>query len=155
MSTTQRNFWNPFTPVLYFYDFLARASDGRGHSYFENWCLKISTGTSEDMLLTNFGVNHHISIIGFVLFSPSLSLLTSYYLGFSLFISTGPSAFTGAQLCQELLNSKQQQTVVEWYIQCWNLNARSENKKLLCSVVRKYVRTYVHTLTTIAKLKYV
>ena len=45
-----------------------------------------------------------------------------------------PARLTGAQLCQELLNSKQQQTVVEWYIQCWNLNARRENKKLLCTL---------------------
>ena len=34
-----------------------QSSNGRRHTYFENWCLKISTGTPEDMLLTNFGVN--------------------------------------------------------------------------------------------------
>ena len=50
-----------------FLQLLARASNGCNPSYFENWCLKISTGTPEDMLLTNFGVNHCKSIIEFVL----------------------------------------------------------------------------------------
>ncbi len=47
--------------------YLAKASNGRHHSYFENWCLELGTGSPEDMLLTNFGVNHCKSIIGFVL----------------------------------------------------------------------------------------
>ena len=55
-----------------FLQFLARASNGHRNSYFENWCLIISTGSSEDMLLTNFGVNHWKSIIGFVLLDIQL-----------------------------------------------------------------------------------
>ena len=51
--------------------FLAKASNGRRHSYFENWCLKLGTGTPEDILLTNFGVNLCKSIIGFVLLNTS------------------------------------------------------------------------------------
>jgi len=51
-----------------FLQFLARASGGRHYSYVENcWCLELGTGTPEDMLLTNFGVNHCKSINGFVL----------------------------------------------------------------------------------------
>ena len=40
-----------------FRKFLARVSNGPRPSYVENWCLKISIGTPEDMLLTNLGVN--------------------------------------------------------------------------------------------------
>ena len=47
--------------------YLAEASNGPRPSYVENWCLKISTGTPEDILLTNFGVNLCKSFIGFVL----------------------------------------------------------------------------------------
>ena len=50
-----------------FLQFLARDSYGCLHSYFEKRCLKISTGTPEDMLLTNLGVNCCKSIIGFLL----------------------------------------------------------------------------------------
>ena len=54
-----------------FLQFLARAFNGPRHSYVENWCLKISTGTPEDMLLSNFGVNSCKSIIEFVLVSDA------------------------------------------------------------------------------------
>ena len=52
-----------------FLQFLAKASNGRRHSYFENWCLKLGIGTPEDMLLTNFGIDHYNSIIGFLIFN--------------------------------------------------------------------------------------
>ena len=61
-STTWRNFWNPFTPVLYFYNFWAELLTAVAIPI-----LRIGTGTPEDMLLSNFGVNHWKSIIGFVL----------------------------------------------------------------------------------------
>ena len=40
---------------------------GHGLIFFQTSWIKISTGTPEAMLLTNFGVNHCKSIIGFVL----------------------------------------------------------------------------------------
>ena len=41
-STTQKNFWNPFTPVLWFYYLFSRASNGRQYSMSWNFQLKIS-----------------------------------------------------------------------------------------------------------------
>ena len=38
-----------------FLHFLARASNGRQYSNFENKCPKLGTGTPEDMVLTNLG----------------------------------------------------------------------------------------------------
>ena len=61
-----KEFFKSVHTGVVFLQFLARASNGPRPSYVENWCLKISTGTPEDMLLTNLGVNHCKSIIGFV-----------------------------------------------------------------------------------------
>ena len=44
-----------------------------GHSYFENWCFKISTVTPEDMLLTNFGVIQVLSGANFANFPSKKS----------------------------------------------------------------------------------
>ena len=38
-----------------FLHFLARASNGRQYSNFENKCPKLGTGTPDDMVLTNLG----------------------------------------------------------------------------------------------------
>ncbi len=58
-----------------FLQFLARASNGPHSSYVENWGLKICTGTPEDMLLTDLGVNCCRPIIGFVLANATVILL--------------------------------------------------------------------------------
>ena len=50
-----------------FLHFLARASNGRQYSNFENKCPKLGTGTPEDMVLTNLGETLDSDPIGFVL----------------------------------------------------------------------------------------
>ena len=50
-----------------FLQFLARASNGRQYSNFENRCPKLDTGTPEDMVLTNLGDTLDSDTIGFVL----------------------------------------------------------------------------------------
>ena len=50
-----------------FLDFLARASNGRQYSNFENKCPKLGTGTPEDMVLTNLGDSLDSDPSGFVL----------------------------------------------------------------------------------------
>ena len=60
-----------------FLHFLAKASNGRQHSNFENKCPKLGTGTSEDMVLTNLGDSHDSDPSGFVLVCtcyPELSI---------------------------------------------------------------------------------
>ena len=61
-----KEFLKSFHTGVVFLQFLARASNGHHHSYFENWCLKISTGTLKHILMINFGVNHCKSITGFM-----------------------------------------------------------------------------------------
>ena len=48
-------------------DFLARASNARQYSNFENKCPKLGTGTPEDMVLTNLGDSLDSDLSGFVL----------------------------------------------------------------------------------------
>ena len=50
-----------------FLHFLARASNGRQYSNFENKCPKLGTGTPEDMVLTNLGDSLDSDPSGFVL----------------------------------------------------------------------------------------
>ena len=50
-----------------FLHFLARASNGRQYSNFENKCPKLGTGTPEDMVLTNLGDSLDSDLSGFVL----------------------------------------------------------------------------------------
>ena len=50
-----------------FLHFLARASNGRQYSNFENKCPKLGTGTPEHMVLTNLGDNLDSDPSGFVL----------------------------------------------------------------------------------------
>ena len=50
-----------------FSHFLARASNGRQYSNFENKCPKLCTGTPDDMVLTNLGDSFDSDSSGFVL----------------------------------------------------------------------------------------
>ena len=50
-----------------FLHFLARASNGRQYSNFENKSPKLCTGTPEDMVLTNLGDSLDSDLSGFVL----------------------------------------------------------------------------------------
>ena len=50
-----------------FLHFLARASNGRQYSNFENKCPKLGTGTPEDVVLTNLGDSLDSDPSGFVL----------------------------------------------------------------------------------------
>ena len=58
-----------------FLHFLARASNGRQYSNFENKCPKLGTGTPEDMVLTNLGDSLDSDPSGFVLLLTMWSYL--------------------------------------------------------------------------------
>ena len=61
-----------------FLHFLARASNGRQYSNFENKCPKLSTGTPGDMVLTNLGDSLDSDPSGFVLLHRYLFYSQSY-----------------------------------------------------------------------------
>ena len=58
-----------------FLHFLARASNGRQYSNFENKCPKLGTGTPEDMVLTNLGDSLDSDPSGFVLVYTGCTML--------------------------------------------------------------------------------
>ena len=62
-----------------FLHFLARASNGRQYSNFENKCPKLGTGTPEDMVLTNLGDSLDSDPSGFVLLSTYLLICFDMY----------------------------------------------------------------------------
>ena len=60
-----------------FLPYLARASNSSHYSSFKNYCLKLGTGTSEDMILTNLGDNLDSDPSGFVLIVSSVKFVNS------------------------------------------------------------------------------
>ena len=62
-----------------FLHFLARASNGRQYSKFEYKCPKLSTGTPEDMVLTNLGDSLDSDPSGFVLFNTNIKIAPYVY----------------------------------------------------------------------------
>ena len=71
---------------LIFLHFLARVSNGRQYSNFENKCPKLGTGTPEDMVLSNLGDSLDSDPSGFVLLSTLCSVV--YLIASSLTSST-------------------------------------------------------------------
>ena len=79
-STVQRNFWNPFTPVIYFYNFFPELLIAASIPWIKNFNWKSVCEVFFNMQNWNFRVAPESETIGFVLF------LSCYFLQHGIFL---------------------------------------------------------------------